>query len=793
MPRPIRFIFALHNHQPIGNFENVFEQSYQESYLPFLNVFEQYDTLKLALHTSGSLMEWLDAKHPEYVDRLAELVKSGRIEIIGGAFYEPILAMLPSRDRIGQIKKYKSWLENRIGGIVRGMWTPERVWEQSYVRDLAAAEIEYTILDDCHFRNASLDENQLSRHYLTEDDGSTMSIFPGSERLRYLIPFGNIDETIRYFAEYADTFENAVLVHGDDGEKFGTWPNTYHHVYNEYWLHHFFDALRDNSDWLVTTTPSEILDTMKPLGKIYLPDGSYREMTEWATPPERQNELADLQKEMTRDPKLSTLKKYIRGGFWRNFKIRYPETNDMYSRMMATSLRLKEVLDEEQSAHGNNISESQTLLRQDSQHAQKIEAALDALYRGQCNCSYWHGAFGGVYLPHLRNAVYHHLIQADNLIDEISGYDDSYLEADVRDFNFDGHKEIRIANNELLAWFAPNQGGTMYELDVREICHNLGATLARRNEAYHRTVLDGGKNNGHGNDCASIHDRVVFKQEGLDSRLQYDSYPRKCFVDLFYDCDTNFDDVRNGRQRLHSTLHQSEYHATLYRTESQAQLILKTEGLVYGVPVKVQKTVTMTANSPALRVLYQLSGMPREYRFHFATELNFAGLPGGAEDRYFSDTDDNRLGHLGTPLNLKHAKHLRMTDEWLGIDVSLDTLTPSDFYAFPVETVSQSEGGFELVQQSIALQPHWIITPDKRGCWSTELTLTLDTSRAKLRRNPNPHTSTEIMNDRNTTLNLPLTPTLTASALHESRMDFSETLSVPETLREKRITAEAEK
>ena len=40
MPQPIRFVLALHNHQPIGNFDHVFEQAYQDSYRPFLDVFE---------------------------------------------------------------------------------------------------------------------------------------------------------------------------------------------------------------------------------------------------------------------------------------------------------------------------------------------------------------------------------------------------------------------------------------------------------------------------------------------------------------------------------------------------------------------------------------------------------------------------------------------------------------------------------------------------------------------------------------------------------------------------------
>jgi len=110
MMNRIRLCIVLHNHQPNGNFDGVIEQAYQDSYLPFLDVFEPYEHLKIALHTSGPLMLWLAERHPEYVERVKRLVAAGRIEIVGGPFYEPILTMLPSRDRIGQITKYTRWL-----------------------------------------------------------------------------------------------------------------------------------------------------------------------------------------------------------------------------------------------------------------------------------------------------------------------------------------------------------------------------------------------------------------------------------------------------------------------------------------------------------------------------------------------------------------------------------------------------------------------------------------------------------------------------------------------------------
>lgn len=715
MPNPIRLALVLHNHQPVGNFEHVFEQNYQESYRAFLDVFERYDSLRITLHTSGSLMEWLDARHPEYVDRLAALVRQGRIEVLGGAFYEPILAMLPSRDRLGQIRDYTAWLQRRLGADVRGMWIPERVWEQSYARDLVAASIEYTVLDDFHFKAAGLETSQLTSHYVTEDDGRVMSVFPGSERLRYLVPFAPPEKTIEHLGQVAEQTPGAVVVFGDDGEKFGSWPGTSKYVYGEKWLERFFDALTTNQQWIRATTLAEAFDNVAPAGKVYLPDCSYREMTEWALPVGRQIDFEHLSHEMRDNPDWPALREFIRGGYWRNFKVRYPESDEMYCRMMGISRRLAQI--------GSAVGCGE------SAGADPVAGARAELYRGQCNCAYWHGAFGGIYLPHLRNAVYEHLISADNLLDRASQRPDHWVEAQAEDFNFDGCREIELANDRLAAWIAPAAGGQIYELDVRQIRHNLLATLTRRPEAYHRKVAAGATQQG--DDVASIHDRVVFKQEGLDQCLQYDHYPRKSLLDLFYDSDATLDSVASGQAVQIGDFVAGAYDARVRRNPDKIQVQLSREGRVGEHAVRVTKGLTLESGGSCLVIAYLLEGLPADCNLHFGVEFNFAGLPADVDGRYFSDADGKNLGHLGARLDLVNVDGLGLTDRWLGIDVHLKPSLPTDFWTFPVQTVSQSEGGFELVHQSVVVQPHWYVQPDAEGRWQVTLRMEIDTSHAE--------------------------------------------------------------
>lgn len=702
-PPNVRLVLLLHNHQPVGNFDHVFEQAYEDSYRPFLEVFSRFEGIKVSLHISGPLMEWLDQRRPGYLEEIRKLVAQRRIEIIGGPFYEPILAMISAHDRVGQIRRYSRWLEERLGAKVRGMWMPERVWEQSFTKDIAAAGIEYTLLDDYHFKAAGLHEDELYGYYLTEDEGRVVAVFPGSERLRYTIPFADPHVTIEYLAEIGRRHPGAVVVFGDDGEKFGTWPETKKHVYENRWLERFFNALLEQQEWLQVCTLAEAYDAVPPVGKIYLPDCSYREMTEWALPMERQREWEELCKEFQHDGRWQRVTQFLRGGFWRNFRAKYPEANEMYARMMEISKRLQQAL------AANPI------------HPALRDAQLE-LYRGQCNCPYWHGAFGGIYLPHLRNAIYEHLIAADNLLEKHNHNGETWIDACAEDYNFDGRPEIRLANDQMVAYLSPSEGGHLYEWDVRSARRNLLATMTRRPELYHDKVRSGAAAQHDG--CASIHERIVCKQPGLESQIRYDTYPRKSLIDLFYSPETTLEQVMQGNAVLWNDTLAGEYTATIHSNPERVRIVMSREAQILDHAVRITKAVLLRAGSPTLEIAYRLENLPADRPLLFAAEFNFAGLPAGADDRYFRTADGAKLGQLGTPLDLHQAAGLTLVDDWLRLEVDLQFSRATELWSYSVATVSQSEGGFELVHQSVAVQPHWLVLPDETGRWTTVMRMT---------------------------------------------------------------------
>ncbi len=708
MTSRLRLVLVLHAHQPVGNLDPVSEDIFGSCYLPLIETLSDYPSLPVNLHVSGSLVDWLAVRHPAYVQRLRDLAVAGRIELLGGAYHDPILPMLSHTDRRGQIDSFSRRLGQLFGQRPRGMWPPERVWEPSLAADMAACDIEHVVLDDFHFHASGLTNDRLRGYYLTEAAGQLVALFAGDEQLRYLIPFAEPEETIAYLRGIAKTTSGGVMIYADDAEKFGAWPGMHERMYDRQWLRRFLSALSANADWLQVTTLGECIDFVPPLGKVYVPEGSYREMGHWSTLASRGRPRGATNQPVppgvaTAAPsavELIPTGDLSRLGTWRNFRVKYPEIDEMYCRMLEVSRRCQSAADE---AATDEATTDET--------AAIVHQAQQALYRAQCGCAYWHGIFGGVYLPHLRQAVYQNLIEAEHFLDQAAGRDEPWLSATIDDFNLDVHKELQLANGKLALYIAPEQGGELYELDIRETRTNLLATLARRPEPYHGQVT-AGTNAG---------------AESSAPPLVYDGYRRKSLLDHFYDPQTKLDDVTGNIATERGDFVGGRYRARLRRTGDGVSAQLVRAGQAWGRSVTVTKQVTLWAESSALDIHYELTGLPPGKPLRFAVEFNFAGLPPACADRYFVDAHNQVLSDLGRKLELVSAPSLRVVDRWLGLDVELSASQPAGFWAFPICSTSRSQRGLETIQQSVAVMSHWLVVGDATGRFVVDLQLSIVT------------------------------------------------------------------
>ncbi|MDP2660949.1 MAG: DUF1925 domain-containing protein, partial [Dehalococcoidia bacterium] len=431
---------AFHNHQPVGNSPSVLAWAYGKSYLPLVETLESHPGIRVSLHYSGPLLDWILENRPEFLDRLASLAGRGQVEIMGGGYYEPILPAIPPADRAGQIRKMSAFIKDRFGQDATGLWLAERVWEPELPSTLARAGILWTVLDDTHFRLAGLEEKDLFGYYVTEDQGCVLKVLPTSKYLRYAIPWRDVPDVIRYLKQIAKAGANLAVL-GDDGEKFGLWPGTYAHCWEKGWVPRFFDALERNREWLHTTPLGEYTVSHPPLGRVYLPTASYDEMMEWALPAERSHQLTEL-KHRLNDEGREDILRFLAGGFWRSFLAKYPEVNNMHKKMLWVHRQI----------YGSTESVED-------------QGALDELWKGQCNCPYWHGVFGGIYLNGIRAETFSHLIEAQNRLYAGGPGLAPDLTAVMSDFDCDGREEVIIEGSHFNLYLSPDQGGSLFEWD----------------------------------------------------------------------------------------------------------------------------------------------------------------------------------------------------------------------------------------------------------------------------------------------------------------------------------------
>jgi alpha-amylase len=710
----VHFLFGIHNHQPVGNFDAVLEEAYEKAYRPFLEALWRHPAIRVSLHHCGILLEWLKEHHPEYLDRLRGLVERTQVEILGGGFYEPILPVIPEVDRRGQIELLSDFIQAEVGVRPRGLWLTERVWEPHLVKSLADAGIEYITVDDSHFRSAGLPEHELFGYYLTEELGTTLRIFPISEKLRYLVPFRPVEQSLDFFRAVASDASPRAAILADDGEKFGVWPGTYAHVYEEGWLEQFFTLLEENSAWIRMPTFAEFCSSTPPLGRIYLPTASYTEMMEWVLPPEGQDAYEELLQMVKNEGTYDRLRPFLKGGFWRNFLVKYPEANNMHKKMLRLSDRIQAL---------------QAKTPTDRRVENQFRKARLELWQGQCNDAYWHGIFGGLYLPHLRASVYGHLLRAETLARQVSGETGSGVQVEVSDFDRDGQDEVLLESDSLNVYFAPQRGGAIFELDDLATSLNLLDTMARRPEAYHRKLTSASAGPRLGSQ--SIHEVTLSKEEGLENALAYDWYRRLSLLDHFLGEETTLDSFSACRYPEQGDFVNQPYEVFVESTPAGPVVRMDRRGTVWldgaPLPVSVAKTVRLTPGERALFFDYVLTNHSAQMaHLWFGIEFNFSLQAGEAPDRYYVTSrgkpDDPRLRSTGA---LPGESVVRLVDEYRGLEVSLAVSEAAEIWRFPIETVSQSEAGFERVYQSSVLLPHWRIPLSAGKSWKLRVQLRL--------------------------------------------------------------------
>jgi alpha-amylase len=706
----VSLALVIHNHQPVGNFGWVIEDVYEHAYEPMLGALERHPGIRLGLHYTGPLLQWLAANRPEALERIRGLVSRGQVEILGGGYYEPILVTLPDRDRHGQLVRMADETERLFGRRPVGAWLAERVWEPSLPFDLAAAGYRWTVLDDNHLRAASVPEDAMWTAFTTDDRGLRLTVFGTEQGLRYRIPFKPVEDLIDYLRERVTEDGRFVGVMGDDGEKFGSWPGTYEYCWSrEHWVERMFEAI-EGADWLATVTPSEWLEQQPPTRRIYVPDSSYVEMTEWVLPPAETPVFVQLLEEAREQDDPAA--RFLRGGFWRNFAARYREVNELHKQMLRVSDKV-----EAMAAH------------------QARERALDHLYQGQSNDCYWHGLFGGIYIPHMRMATLSHLIAAEDLADQAeAGAGGKPYGARLTDTDLDAIDEVLISAPAQTVVVDLAEGADISSWDLRATRMALASVMRRRPEAYHerlaaheRAAEEAALARADARDAAAggpktIHDIVTAKESGLASHLRYDRHERRSGLVHLWPADgaTTMEDLTAATDVELGDFVDAPFEAV--SVAGERVVVRRAGSILVGdapAPLEVQKTLRFGGGrlDPSLELEVGVSNTGESaVEFELAIEWNVNLLGGGHNPAAFYETGDGERSAHDVSGELVSASGIAFGNDYEGVRIEVGVDPAARLTWYPVETVSNSEAGFERVYQGSCLLFRWPVklAPGKR-------------------------------------------------------------------------------
>jgi hypothetical protein len=683
----ISLALVVHSHQPVGNFDHVFEEAYQKAYSPFVQALLRHPRIRMGLHFSGCLLEWIEKHHPEFFEVLQELTARGQVELMGGGFYEPVLSAIPDADKAAQIARLSNYLEKHIGTRPRGAWLTERVWRPDLVRPLAEAGVGYVMLDDTHFIAAGVEPADLAGTYLTEDLGAQLHLVPSLKTLRYTIPFRDVGETFDLLRKGIGG-PRVLFAAGDDAEKFGIWPGTYDHCYTRGWLKQFFQAIENASDWLETTTISSFIAANKPIGRVYLPTASYPEMMEWALPPRACEEFMQCLNETQHMHSGERFRKFLLGGTWQGFLSKYTESNQIHKLMLEISRRFHKAEVEVPADSGRRglLAETQT-----------------HLLAAQCNDAYWHGLFGGLYSPHLRSTLLQNLIQADTLLDQLNGEAaTSSVRVSQADFDVDGEQEIQLSHPTAGMILKPSDGGTVSSLRFKPAAAELINSLMRRPEVYHHKIRSA---------VAGHQENSVDEKADLAEILQYDRYARHCFRTYLFSPWKKWTDFERLDLQEEAGLAAGGWQLATGPSANPVELFGQTRYERDGANLEIEGRKVLSARGTDAGFQVECRSLISSNQSHIVplslgVEMVFNLLAPNAPDRYFAVAGDRHPLEFAGEI---HSPSLEIADEWQGVRLVLEGRPECRWWIVPIRTVSQSEAGFETVYQGSAILAVWDI------------------------------------------------------------------------------------
>jgi hypothetical protein len=429
-------IIGAYNLMPEGTEETALEETYQVCWRPFLSVLYRFSDIAAVLHYSGTVLRWLESRHPEFLMLLEEMVLRKQIELLGGGYYAPIFPLIPGPDRLGQVELLTTFIRRSFGKRPRGCWLPDYAWEPGLASSLQSCGFDYTFLPEKHFRVAGASPEEIGTPVMTEDQGRSLLVFPVFDALESLPALMPIVEGLAHLASrLGEQRLYTLLFPGESAREL--WAASRLES-PDVFFERSFAALQREGLQFETTTPTRFLKGSRDFDRAYFPGFASALLMERSMAPETHGSRARKTPAKPEQPKAEDRPSACAGSP-RRLLLRHEESLALYAKM-----------------HYVRILVGQ--LRGDKS---RKKTAQEELWKGQCGGAYWRGADGGISRLPVRAAAYSALIEAEKITRQRGSFSPGIISADM---DFDGAKEIMYQGADLNAYLQL-RGACLSELD----------------------------------------------------------------------------------------------------------------------------------------------------------------------------------------------------------------------------------------------------------------------------------------------------------------------------------------
>lgn len=693
------------------------DRRFQHAIEPLLALLEANERLQAVVHIGGRLLDHAAGHRPQVLGRITALHQQGRLELLGGAFYSPVLSAIPEKDAMGQVRFATNWLKRNLNIIPTGAWLPLRAWDPTLPGVLSQAGVRYTLIDDAQFFGAGLQPVHVHGHFVNHRAGNSVSLFPIDRRLTEAAVQAPIEGA-------RQVFERTNEARQDEGDQVAVLAFDGDEVVGSGRAEQLFAMFVEDHHWLKTITLSRAFDAFPTRGPISLLTGADPDLAEWACTAEARERRRYLQYRLDQAHAWSLVRYHVDRVIFDNFLIKYAEANHLHKRMLAVSEnidRLRTVLAERRIT--GRVSETDT-------HARKVlERACDALWRAQSHASYWHKGkeHPGIYSPQLRISTTRQLMKAQHMVEKALGDPaKGGWWAGRRDYDADGNPEALVVSRELSAVVHAAQGGTLWELDMRRRQIPLQTGLSPVEEPYDDQLI--------GNevtlvDTALSHERLRAipktnpgspppRRTWEFARRRVDRVPRGAFQDRVLGPETTLDTFARRQFRELGDFAEGRFELTRIAEPEPEEPMGVVQVVRSGVAKDVDRTMLLRVSKeyrfdpfkPRMVLDHAVVNRSRDTVTMWHGLEWTLGLPSGSELNLwatgFMGNRERTYQLIDGPQDLGVLTWLEVKDMELELSVVMETPDPVRVWWTPVVSVYETQEGWQEVVQGQTLLFH---------------------------------------------------------------------------------------